>query len=268
MKDMAKYRDLTIDMAGVPAGNELSIICDLGKIQHVFKFELDLAIKVDQQRRRVAPIMPYTNPELPLDGAGRLLLGIACTDNLKTFTEYLRHKDDFNADNWVNPWQDYVDYLYELFRLDVNNKIEALNIKLNDARKEEHKEEAKRIHHDIELLRKGCDAMVSKFNAFKDDYAKHPDTKTIPDVEMIADDGFAQAWEDLFIKKNDKTLVAIRSGTRPIINKNASNEKRKIESLTKMKGELPKKIDDLFPITLNLQIGDFDWPIAEFKDKP
>ena len=214
--------------------------------------------------------MAYTKPDLKLDGAGALLLGKDCPVELNTFSEHLRRNEHFDVDDWRNPWQDYVDYLHSLFRQDISNRIAALQddiaaIHRDEKRREDVKrEEIKRIHQRIKGLRDGSEAMAGKFIDYKKDCTKRPD------IKKFASDYFSVEWDALFNEKNEKikVTISIRSGNVPFVNTGNSEGKVKLERLEAAAKRLPQKTADLFPVTLNMKIGDFDWPIVEFVDKP
>lgn len=106
--------------------------------------------------------------------------------------------------------------------------------------------------------------MDVKFKPFEA-YAKHPDSKIIPNVKSITDGHFAEIWEEIFSKKD--TSFTIKSGKDPVINHTPSKEATEIAHLTAANGVLQRP-GATSHITLNMKIGDFDWPIAEFVDKP
>ena len=245
-------------LKGASLNNKQPLLIDLAGIRHELDKKLKAVREAERVRRQTPPLMPYTNPNQNLDGAGDKLLGKECPPKLISFRNYLSQKAKFDSDDWKSPWQDYVDYLHELYYEGRENRIRELRAELATIKKDEERRDAIKDH--IEKLKKRD--LSEPFKVFKMDSTKHPD------VRNITDSYFTSEWDSLFSEKNEKTKVTIRSVSGPFVNNVTVKSKLELERLEKAFNSLPKKIADLFPVTLNMKIGDFDWPLAEFVDKP
>ena len=245
-----------VDVNGVYHG---ALAIDLARIkQELIKREAK-AKEAERLRQGTPPKMAYTEPGLHLEGAGTRLLGKDCPDHLKTFSEYLSKPErKFNADKWENPWHDYTDYLRDIFRWHNQQRVKRLENELAKAKNEQHGPAAKEKRREIDWLLNN-DESSDKLNAFEEDPTKPPELG-----KNFYGEKFSKAWEEFFIK--EKGLQAtIKNGMGPINNNSKSKEKQDFEDLVAAAKQLPQKNAELFPLTLNLKIRDFDWPIAVFE---